>query len=340
MTMILLQKRKRLPRNHRNARRPKIDDDSSISSDDQAQLPSFARKTAKGGYAHTDKSRARISKANKGNTPWNKGKNRSENVKAKISAGVRARNRAVLLEKLRKLGMTEEEWIQKKKEIKYLRERVRKAKQAAEKQNDKKRKGKNAVRVCGVMLTTLLFLLANIVSHCNHSVYCTGQDIRRASEWTCCQACWTSTSHESRHCRQSTFRWKILSATPKKCQPPQTTSKTFFRRYSSLTSSGRKHDYDIHERLYEQLCPTGGPGGLACCEVCSAAYSRYLNQTSQDIETQSIHNAGTEVKECIGFMKETRDKLQKKVAAARTQAPPVKQDGATTNFSDIPTTNV
>lgn len=89
-----------------------------------------------------------------------------------------------------------------------------------------------------------------------------------------------------------------------------------------------KHDYDTHERLYKQLCPTGGPGGLACCEVCSSAYSRYLNQTSQDIGVQSVHNAGTEVQECIGFMNETRNKLQKKVVVARKQAPPLKRDFA------------
>jgi hypothetical protein len=93
-------------------------------------LPSHARLTEKGGYAHTSKSRLRISRANRGNTPWNKGKNRSHDDKAKISAGVRARNRAILLEKLKRLGMTEEEWLVKKKEIKYIRERLRRAKRA------------------------------------------------------------------------------------------------------------------------------------------------------------------------------------------------------------------
>jgi hypothetical protein len=118
----------------------------SDDEDDDDLLPTSARKTSKGGYAHTNKSRARISKANKGNTPWNKGKNRSEAVRAKIAAGVRARNRAVLLEKLKKLGMEEEEWLVKQKEIKYLRERVRRAKKAAVKREDKKNGGKSKVR--------------------------------------------------------------------------------------------------------------------------------------------------------------------------------------------------
>lgn len=57
------------------------------------------------------------------------GKLRSEADKARISAGVRARNRAILLAKLEKLGISEDEWHEKQKQIKYLRERVRKARQ-------------------------------------------------------------------------------------------------------------------------------------------------------------------------------------------------------------------
>lgn len=91
-------------------------------------LSSMHRKTVHGGYAHTNESRLKISVANRGNVPWNKGKNRTESAKAKIAAGVRARNREVLLRKLGQLGMTEDEWNQTSKDIKLLRERVRRAK--------------------------------------------------------------------------------------------------------------------------------------------------------------------------------------------------------------------
>ena len=96
-------------------------------------VPTHERLTAKGGYAHTSRSKSRISKANKGNTPWNKGKTRSSADKAKIAAAVRARNRTILLEKLKRLGITEEEWLEKKKQIKYLRERIRRAKRQNQK---------------------------------------------------------------------------------------------------------------------------------------------------------------------------------------------------------------
>jgi hypothetical protein len=99
-------------------------------TEEETTIPSHERKTTKGGYAHTNSSKSLISKANTGNTPWNKGRNRSSADKAKIAAGVRARNRAILLEKLKRLGMSEEEYLQKKKEIKYLRERIRRSKAA------------------------------------------------------------------------------------------------------------------------------------------------------------------------------------------------------------------
>ena len=107
-----------------------------INQEDEAQ-PTYTRKTDNGGYAHTNLSKSRISKANAGNVPWNFGKRRSSADKAKIAAGVRARNRTILLQKLKRLGMTEEEYMLKKKEIKYLRERIRRAKRANSKHRDK-----------------------------------------------------------------------------------------------------------------------------------------------------------------------------------------------------------
>jgi hypothetical protein len=104
------------------------------------------------------------------------------------------------------------------------------------------------------------------------------------------------------------------------------TKKELLEKVFSSHVEWTRHDFDTHDRLYEQLCPTGGPGGLVCCEVCATAYSRFLNQTSTDLDTQTVHQVGKEVQELVGFMKETRSKLQKKVALARTQAPPLKRD--------------
>merc|ERR1712176_1310700 len=91
---------------------------------DDADVP---KPTANGGYSHTKSSRAKISAANKGKTPWNKGKPRSPEVKARIAAGVRAKNRQVFLEKLEAMGLTEEEFEERKKEERRIKDADRRA---------------------------------------------------------------------------------------------------------------------------------------------------------------------------------------------------------------------
>lgn len=83
--------------------------------------------TAAGGYTHTSSSKAKISAANKGKTPWNKGKTRSDEVKARIAEGVRRRNRERFLAKLEEEGITEEEYNQKKKEERRKKDAERRA---------------------------------------------------------------------------------------------------------------------------------------------------------------------------------------------------------------------
>lgn len=90
-------------------------------------IPDAPLPTVNGGYAHTKASRAKIAAANKGKTPWNKGKARSEEVKARIAAGVRRKNRERLLKKIADMGLTEEEYNAQKKEEKRKREAERRA---------------------------------------------------------------------------------------------------------------------------------------------------------------------------------------------------------------------
>jgi len=94
---------------------------------DDPTIPDAPQLTVNGGYSHTKASRAKIAAANKGKTPWNKGKARSEEVKARIAAGVRRKNRERLLQKIADLGLTEEEYNAQKKEEKRKREAERRA---------------------------------------------------------------------------------------------------------------------------------------------------------------------------------------------------------------------
>jgi len=92
--------------------------------DDDDDVP---RPTENGGYTHTAQSKAKISAANKGKTPWNKGMNRPEDVKARIAAGVRSRNRERFLQKLQDMGVTEEEYEEQKKQERRRRDAERRA---------------------------------------------------------------------------------------------------------------------------------------------------------------------------------------------------------------------
>lgn len=85
---------------------------NGISMHDAGQ----SMRTKAGGYPHTLASRTKISAANKGKTPWNKGRARSSEERARISYGVLQRNRRRLEEKCVELGMTVEMYEQKKKE--------------------------------------------------------------------------------------------------------------------------------------------------------------------------------------------------------------------------------
>jgi len=94
---------------------------------DDPSIPDAPMPTVNGGYSHTKASRAKIAAANKGKTPWNKGKHRSEEVKARIAAGVRRKNRERLLKKIADMGLTEEEYNAQKKEEKRKKEAERRA---------------------------------------------------------------------------------------------------------------------------------------------------------------------------------------------------------------------
>lgn len=97
--------------------------DADVSDD----TPDVPLPTEAGGYSHTKASKAKISAANKGKTPWNKGKGRSEEVKRRIAEGVRRRNRERFLAKLADMGLTEEEYEAQKKEERRKKDAERRA---------------------------------------------------------------------------------------------------------------------------------------------------------------------------------------------------------------------
>lgn len=101
--------------------------DISLPTENGAFVSDIPLPTENGGYSHTTASRAKISAANKGKTPWNKGKQRSEAVKKRIAEGVKRKNREKFMNKLQELGLTEEEYEHQKKEERKEKDAERKA---------------------------------------------------------------------------------------------------------------------------------------------------------------------------------------------------------------------
>lgn len=297
--------------------------EESGSENDEVFLSSSQRLTKNGGYQHTKASRSAISRANKGKNPWNKGRNRSESDKAKIGAGVRARNHALLLERLKKWGLTEEQWKVKKKEIKYVRERVRRAKRDNENLADniaKQRTRYAAIRARGKadqsdddsydeVLEEVIEEVEETASEGDH-----GRDEID-----------NDNSFDLEFGRDETLQnLQLLSVSAG--DSARTTGNLGHQALPGLFTRDivwTPHVYDAgpNQINYDEHCPKGGPGGLICCADCSSKYSNYLTQTVFDIEEQKLSKGGYEIRELLRFAKDTQTTLQETSAAARRKRP-------------------
>lgn len=64
-------------------------------------------------------------------------------------------------------------------------------------------------------------------------------------------------------------------------------------------------------------CPIGGPGGLICCDVCTASYSKMLSQTEKEHEIQMVSKIGQEVSELMELLTDAQIRLQQALDASK-----------------------
>jgi NUMOD3 motif len=290
------------------------DDDLLLGHPDAAMplledvRPTALRLTEKGGYRHTKQSRMKISQANQGKSPWNKGKERTASAKAKISAGVKARNHVLLLQKLQTWNMTEDEWWAKKKQIKLLRERVRKAKIAAAKfqqeQLELKQKKEAAVSVVEEDPNTS-----------TESTWATQPNVE-----------WVAKPHATRSRR---IPEESAPTAPEPQLPPQPLQNTI--PAFSPDIQWTPHVLDTPSLKYDMLCPHGGPGGLICCHSCMVQYSKYMTSTCQDLERQATAKVGREVQELLDDMGATQQQLVQTMKVARRKPIPLRHNYTTSH---------
>jgi hypothetical protein len=83
------------------------------------------------------------------------------------------------------------------------------------------------------------------------------------------------------------------------------------------------HTFDSKELTFTARCPRGGPGGLMCCESCTAQYSDFLSFTTRDIEQQKAAKMGGEMTELLGFLSSAKKLLGQSVRVARRKPVPM-----------------
>lgn len=90
---------------------------------------------------------------------------------------------------------------------------------------------------------------------------------------------------------------------------------------------------------YDMLCPHGGPGGLVCCDSCTASYAKYLTKTVTDMETQKMQRAGDEVKELLDFTRQAKHRLTQTIRVARRKPVPIRCINSNLSVAHVETDN-
>lgn len=74
-------------------------------------------------------------------------------------------------------------------------------------------------------------------------------------------------------------------------------------------------------------CPTGGPGGLICCEYCQAHFTQYLDQTCRELEEQKIGKVASDISQMLMYSQSTLSSLKQSTAAAKSSIFLPRKDG-------------
>jgi len=316
-----------------------------VIDEEELKKPTWTRKTDNGGYAHTSRSRSKISAANSGNVAWNAGKNWSNSVRTKIALGVQARNRVVLLEKLKRLHMTEEEWFDMKRKIKLKRERVRVIKrrntnlqprvvQAEKAQRKRQEEYRQSIR--------------DAKEQEWKAAASTESDIHtgKVSKKVARAAIANRLADEAKNVFVREIEWKPFEWKREGESGSSTTMMEEDGKGDNDKDTGDGKDEDrtkeidntqngaadqavegIGERADESdaefwsSCPDGGPGGLVCCESCSNKYSMFLSQTDKDLESQRVRNTSREMKRLMDIISNKQTDLENTLKKARAEMP-------------------
>jgi hypothetical protein len=316
--------------------------DSDEGNEDEEAKPAAARLTAQGGYAHLDATRRKISIANRGNTPWNKGRNRSANDRAKIAVGVRARNRTILLAKLQDIGMTEEEWMSKKKELHVLRNKlfntkkrrrllVEEREQKMKQKEEPRKKAKAAMTefIAELKLeevTIAIFISLTKRSRTNLTMFspaliAVALGMTKENDEQLIRKEVSESRQPTTHdFLNPAIMWAKLQLDDQQFETEKLNQMQSIN--SNIHENVNLNDevkVPINRADTRLFCANnGGPLGLLCCEVCATQYSDYLSSTLDELETQRGALIESDTNELLTFIASSKVRLADSIHAERS----------------------
>jgi len=288
-------------------------------SDDDEEEIDRPIPTVNGGYSHTKSSKRKIGQANKGKTPWNKGKRRTEIEKAKISAGVKKNKEKKLQEKLTELGLTEDGYIEQKKDKKLKRDNARRRERAREKKQEKERllkenqQNKKKQDKVSTEETTIAKKqpksTTNKKSLPQSSKSKPQQKVISSSETSGKSSAVTNSISKPETVCSFDDDFQISPSASSDIKSPNE-QKSSSKTATSSAPSTTAHKKGVNNVLKRKKCKNGGPGGLICCSECNALYSRYLVFTHREMERIAVQKVSQEVSELIVLLEESRNRLK------------------------------
>ena len=247
------------------------------------------------------------------------------------------------MEKLEKLGMSEEEWNAKKKQIQSLREKVRRAKFTkdhtllAERQKELNEALANAEKpgttpippppsfAVNKKVKTTIPVVTKSDSKKKEAKPANKRKPRvKKEEATIAGKRKASAKKDDTKDDQKEKRARTKKDTPVSAPAPPVAAVPAPPSFFEKNIQWKVHDFDYPstnsaKTVYENTCPLGGPGGLVCCADCTKMYSDFLTATSTDMERQKTQQMNKEVMELLGFLSGSQSQLHEALELARSR---------------------
>ena len=209
------------------------------------------------------------------------------------------------MEKLEKAGMTEEEWFEKKKLLKYLRERVRRAKKA---------KDEKALKEHQDSLNTVLAEQERVTGT---STQAQDPPSKKRKEQPSQEQPDIPTKAKTKQDENKTAIDTAditTSSTDKQRNAPDTAMAAPENMNLSQIFS-RDIDWTDHPFDHSDL---ESPYELICCSDCTQQYSAFLSLMAKDIKEQKTHKSYQRSKRADGFLEYWKEPIVRQYSTGKT----------------------